>query len=123
MGTVKWYGARNSSALYFEYELGKSSDRLRRQFATVLARLIELSFVRDGNGAPVVQFVAEPNTTVAIRFIAYRWTSDWARDKYDRELVHLGPSLGRGVWDPFRDPQGYAAKLMLQPPLPGLVAA
>lgn len=103
--SVRWYGNSEVGASFFYYEerpeQPDAMEYMRSQFAAVKAQLEFLCEQRDGNGARVAQLVAEPSGPVRQPYIAFRFTSDWARNQYDWELVKLGGSLGRGVWRPF----------------------
>lgn len=99
----KWHGTNIRGAAYFSYNAkSASADIHPPQFEAVVKRLEELSRTLDGNGQPIVKFVftryKHDNPVVA-----YHWTSEWADNKFDRELVELGGSLGRGIWDPWKD--------------------
>lgn len=123
MGVVRFHGASEHKCNpgYFTYEEKPYHPDvmtyMREQFKAVCTRLEELSKERDANGRFMVQFVATMNEPVRHPFVAYRFTSDFAYDRYERELVRLGGSLGRGVWDPFKDSYSTAKTLLLQPPL------
>lgn len=117
--STRWYGdCGGTSPLFFYYEerpnQPEHTDYMRSQFRAVRGLLQELTRERDGNGDPVVKLVAEPSGPVRKPYVAYRWTSDWARRTYDRELVRIGGSLGRGVWQPFGAGK-CGEDLMLQP--------
>lgn len=97
-----WHGAPTEGASYFVHEGVNSTNAA--QFEAVAARLAQLCSIRDGNEALICHLVFERTGPEEERqVVAYRFTSDWARSRYDHELVRLGGSLGRGGFDPFKD--------------------
>lgn len=72
----------------------------REQFAAVWRRLNQLVETKDGNGYKIVDLLfSRLDDKVAV--VAYRFTSDWAYDRYYGEVQQLGRSLGRGGFEPF----------------------
>lgn len=96
-----WFGHSDASTsrLYFAYDAPSNAVH-HTQMAAVVQRMRELADLVDGNGRAVFEFVYA-NLDVQNPIIAFRFTSDWAYDQYNAELVKLGSSLGRGVFKPW----------------------
>jgi hypothetical protein len=102
--TTKHFGTHDRGALFFYHDTEQASAIHTSQFASVRARLSELMTVKDGNGRWVVELVFErTGPEEDIQVLAYRFTSDWAYDMHEGGLVERGGSLGRGVWEGFRE--------------------
>lgn len=102
MSKGRWHGSNIRGDMYFGYGGAGASDLHWHQINLVAHRLEELLDMRDGNGRAPVQLVFTRLDHVN-PVIAYRWTSEWADQRYDHELVSLGGSLGRGMWTPWED--------------------
>jgi hypothetical protein len=110
---VKWYGnseASTSASTYFTNTHDPVNQPLDQrsidQFESVVNRLAELALVKDGNGWPVVEFMALRRCD-KIYMVSYRFTSDWANSKYYKDVQQFGMGLGRGVFKPFSDKQDF----------------
>lgn len=98
-----WYGNSDAStsASAFDYHVGGNNETHIAEFAAVKQRIEELLQERDGNDEPVIQLIYT-RLLGEQPVLAYRWTSDWAYRKFEHELIRLGGSLGRGVFEPFK---------------------
>jgi hypothetical protein len=107
MSKIKWHGsttARTNSAFFYLDE-GASQEQ-HEDLMWLHTFLLELAKIRDGNGYPVLELFAE-RINHTHPFVAYRFTSDWAYNKFNSSLTSLGASLGRGVFDPFGNRDAY----------------
>jgi hypothetical protein len=90
----KWFGDNYVGPAYFGYPVNHGGDDIKHpEFEAVKARLIELA-----DAGEVALIYCDDEGPVAL-VVAYRFTSDKAYCRYRDELVGLGGSLARGVWD------------------------
>lgn len=107
---VKWYGntshKTNESTYFLDDPVSRDDTygvEMREKFEAVVAYLVELAVTKDGNGSVVLEFIALRRCD-RVWFVAYRFTSDWAYARYNSEVMQRGGgSLGRGVFEPFKD--------------------
>lgn len=96
----RWFGDSFVGPAYFGITLGNADDIKVPEFHAVKNRLLELA--AEGEVAMIYCDDEGPAALV----VAYRFTSDRAYHKYRDELISLGGSLGRGVWDVFSSDPG-----------------
>lgn len=99
---VRFYGNSSSktSPMTYFFDPRASYRDAKDDFERVVTHLAALAETRDSNGAEVIQFMAMRRAP-HVHFVAYRFTSDWAHDKFYRELLKDGGALGRGSYDPW----------------------
>jgi hypothetical protein len=104
----KWFGDSYVGPAYFGYDCTNADDIKRPEFEAVKARLFELAEQDE-----VALIYVDDEGPVGL-VVAYRFTSDRAYRKYRDELISLGGSLGRGVWDVFTDKYSHAYEMFFR---------
>lgn len=90
----KWFGDNYVGPAYFGYPTNHGGNDIKsEEFEAVKNRLLELA--AEGE---VAMIYCDDEGPVAF-VVAYRFTSDRAYSRYRDELVSLGGSLARGIWD------------------------
>lgn len=98
-----WFGNTDTktSTSYYAYEGENATEIHQKAMTALLVRMRELADTVDSNGRVVFQFIYT-NLNAVNPIVAFRFTSDWAYDRYHDYLLEAGSSLGRGVFDVWR---------------------
>jgi len=105
-GAGVWTGhfEHKCSSGCFEFDgrvsYGKYSDKNSHIYNTYIAQFNELLhrlLALEGEGK--AQIVYLHNAFMEVRLVAYRFTADCFYDEHSQELVQIGSSLGRGVFN------------------------